>query len=348
MVKAASPEKLAVWRKQLLARLAAERASLLRQYNGLAAETLCTLPVNEQGWTAKDQLTLVAFWDAFYAQQITLVLDGRKAELQLPTAPAAAAALDRQALVRFQSLPLDEALALCLKERRGFLAVLETIPDPILHRRLRPGGTRQTTLRTWVRSRFLHDAACAATLQRWRTTLPTGKVTFGSRPLLQALLRATWQEWAAAVALLPLEERSLRPVRDGVTLLELIRRLTGWATFGVRTLARLAEGPIAFPVTTATYQSFDAAISAANQETTWDSAWVACRQAQKSLVAQIAAAPEPALATPFVTPWGTATTGYRFVTFCGTQPGIYAADLRRTLAIPNLPRRLQHHPLPIV
>ncbi len=68
MLKDSDPDALALWRKQLLARLAAERVYLLQQYWGLPADMICRYPMNEQGWTAKDLLAHIGFWDAFYTR----------------------------------------------------------------------------------------------------------------------------------------------------------------------------------------------------------------------------------------------------------------------------------------
>lgn len=348
MINGSSPDALAYWRKQLVARLAAERAYFLRQYGGLTAETLCAAPINAEGWAAKDLLCHVGYWDAFHARRMSMVLDGHKQEIQLLGGQEEQDALNQQTFERLRGLPLDEALAVCLKERRGFLTVLDSVPDERLHRRIRVAGEWQTTMRTWARWRFLHDAGHAAELGRWRTTLPENGpwVHVGPKSILQALIRAAWQEWGTAAALVPGDEWASRPIHGTATLLELSRRLTGWAKFGAGTLARLAQGPLAFPVTTATYEAFDDALSAANQGQTRDQVWVACLEAQQSLLSQIEVTSDPALAIAFVTPWGTATTGYRFATFCGTRPSAYAADLRHSLAIPNLPRRLRQYPLP--
>jgi hypothetical protein len=349
MIDRSSPDALAYRRKQLVARLAAERAYFLRQYERLAAETLCGVPVNGEGWTAKDLLGHVGYWDAFHARRMSLVLDGRKQEIELLGGQEERDALNQQAFEQFRGMQLDEVLAVCLKERRGFLTILDSVPDELLHRRIRVAGEWQTMMRTWVRRRFLHDAGHAVELERWRSTLSENgsQVQVGPKVILQAIIRAAWQEWATAVALVPADDWAMRPISGEATLLELMRRLTGWAKFGAGTLARLAQGPLAFPVTTATYELFDDALAAANQGQTEDQVWVACLEAQQKLLSQIETTPEPALAIAFVTPWGTATTGYRFATFCGTRPSVFAADLRRSLALPNLPRRLRQNPLSV-
>lgn len=347
MLKDSDPDALALWRKQLLARLAAERVYLLQQYWGLPADMICRYPMNEQGWTAKDLLAHIGFWDTFYTRWMSMVLDGRQDEIEL--SDEGKAALSEENQQRFQGLSLEESLAICLKERRGFLVLLGQVPDGLLHRRIRFSSGWQTSMRTWARGRFLHDARHAAELKEWRTDFSENNqhnqlFQSGPKRILQALVRATGQEWQTVVALVPAEERGSRPIVNGADLLELTRRLTGWAKFGAGTLARLAQGPLAFPVTTATYESFDRALSAANQGQSWDEVWSQWEQAQKGLLAQIESASEPALGIAFVTPWGTATNGYRFATFCGLRPSAYAADLRQALTLPNLPRRLKQHP----
>lgn len=344
MSKVSDPDALVLWRKQLLARLAAERVYLLQQYWGLSGDMLCRYPMNEQGWTAKDLLAHIGFWDAFHTQRMSLVLSGRQDEIE-PLA-IEQAALNEKNQQQFRGLPLEESLAICLKERRGFLILLEQIPDELLHRRIRLSWGWQTSMRTWARWRFLHDAEHAAELKQWRTEFSEGNqpVQTGPKSILQALVRATGQEWKTMVALVPPAERVSRPLVSGADLLELTRRLTGWAKFATGTLARLAQGPLAFPVTTATYESFDQALSAANQGQNWNEVWSLWEQAQKGLLAQIESASESSLAIAFVTPWGTATNGYRFATYCGLRPSAYAADLRQTLRLPNLPRRLKQHP----
>ena len=69
-----------VWRQQLLARLAAERAYLLLQYRGLRVEALTAVPA-AGNLTFKEVLLHVAAWDAFHTEKISLVESARSSEL---------------------------------------------------------------------------------------------------------------------------------------------------------------------------------------------------------------------------------------------------------------------------
>ena len=329
-----------IWRKQLLARLAAERAYLLLQYRGLSVDTLMTIPAADT-LTFKDVLLHVAAWDAVHTARISLANENRFSEIQ----ELSQAILDQrndELAVQFQTVPLEQALATSLKERSGFLAALNRVSDDALHRRISmPSGSR-TRIRTWARWRFLHDMGHADELVAWRSNQAHEVVRqAGPKSVLRAIFGATRKEFVSLVDLIPAEDRTLRPVCGVWGLKDLVGHLTDWERVGVDGLSQLADGQTPeFDYAISDFDSFNATNAAARANQSWAEVWadfVKTRQGFTDLFDQM---PETALTRSVPTPWGSTVPGYLWVMVWAGHEHEHAIDVRAALNLRNWPRRL--------
>jgi uncharacterized damage-inducible protein DinB len=234
-------EILGQWRLHFVARLEAERAGLFTNLLGLSEEQLTTAePV--LGWTIKDLLAHIAFWDGFHANRMQMVVDGRIQEIIEIGDDADMDAYNAKLLAKQKVLPLEQAIARLQKERSGFMQLLKRLDDLELQSQIRlPWGWR-THMRVWAKWRYQHDAEHAGHIRAWRDELPRDeKRSDGPKYLLRALLKACHKEFVALLSLLPESEWESRPVCGVWTMKDLVGHLTAWAEVGVAGLAQMLE-----------------------------------------------------------------------------------------------------------
>ena len=331
------------WRKQLLARLAAERAYLLLQYRGISAETLTAVPAAGD-LTCKDVLLHVAAWDAFHTERINLVRSNRSAERQ----PFTQAFLDqRNADLReqFQSIPLEQAVATCLKERSGFLAELNRVSDEELHKRIRLPTGERVRMRTWARWRFLHDMAHAAELETWRGSQPPDIVRqAGPKFILRTIFKATRKEFLTVADLIPNDERINRPVCGVWGLKDLVGHLTDWERVGVDGLSQLADGKTpTFDYEIPDFDTFNNANAAARADQSWEQVWADFTTTRQDFTDLFDQLPADMLSQTMATPWGSPIPVYVWVMVWAGHEHEHAIDVRAGLMLRNWPRRLTKH-----
>jgi hypothetical protein len=340
--KANKPEGT-TWRKQLLARLAAERAYLLLQYRSLSEETLTTVPAAGD-LTFKDVLLHVAAWDAFHTEKISLARNGRFAELQELT-PEILDQRNAELAKQFQTVPLEQALATCLKERAGFLSELSRVSDEDLHKRItRPSG-KQVRMRTWARWRFLHDMDHAAELEAWRKNQPPEVVRqIGPKYLLRAIFNTTRKEFLSLVDLIPTKERILRPVCGVWGLKDLVGHLTDWERVGLDGLCQLADGhKPEFDYEILDFDAFNDKNASARSEQVWAEVWSDFTTTRKDFTDVFDQLPEETLSRPVPTPWGGTIPAYVWILVWPGHEHEHAIDVRGALDLRNWPRRLTKH-----
>lgn len=336
---------VSVKRAQLQARLAAERANLLYQLRGLDEETLCAVAI-EDGWTARDIFPHLGYWDAFYANRMQLVLEGRRREIRSLDGEEALDELNAQTRQQFARLNLSEAIAICLKERHGFLATLARTPDELLYRRIqiRPGW--RTSMYSWTRWRHQHDAEHATVIQQWRKRLARPELPRppASKLLLRPLLQASRQEFMSLAVLLSSSERNTRPVCGPWTLRDVFGHISGYEFMGVMALKQLSEGETpSFTKTIRNFDAFNEAQVTAKQNLSWRQVLEEYRTVRRALVTLLDVLSDGVLMQPFVAPWGSPITGYQYLIGLAVHEQEHAAILRRALHLPLLPKRLRHY-----
>lgn len=327
-------------RAALLARLAAERTNLLQRLEGLDEATLTHDPVIE-GWPLPALLAQMAYWDAFSADRLGKLADGRQADID----PIDDATRDARNVVlrqRFAGLSFVEAVAMFQKERRGLLLALGRLPDAALfgRARLRPGW--RATPAGWLRRRQRHDAAHAADLARWRAGYPPNdrSVRVIHRALLRPLLGLSRAELLALLALIPPQARETQAVEGTWSLPQVLGHISDYDRLGVLALRQLAAGQ-----TPSDAQTF--AIEAYNTERGpfWATAplaeaWAQFVATRRALLAVAETLDDAALIQPFTAPWGATTTAYGYLMDMAGHDQEHSDALRRERGLPALPRRL--------
>lgn len=319
------------WRLHLLARLTADRAAFFWQMRGLDHDTLCHTPVSDI-WTAKDLLVHVGLWDALHTERIALILDGRVAAIK-PVHRAGMDERNAEQHLRYRNIPLEQALALCLKERSGYMAMLARVPDERLHRQIRmPWGSR-TRMRIWAKWRHVHDAAHTRDLQLWRRSLRTDeRSAVGPKSVLRAILRAARKEILSLVALVPERDRDKKPLTGVWTLKDVLGHLTDWEQVGVVGLRQFLAGqPITFEPLVGDIQRFNEVSAAARRDQPWNVVWSAFETTRKELSQLVERVSQDQLAASISVPWGSDITIYQWVLIWPEHDREHAADLRQAL-----------------
>ena len=329
-------------RAALLARLAAERAHLFGQFEGLDEATLTHVPVVD-GWTAAALLAHLAYWEAFAADRLAKVADGRLGEIHLLNDQDSLEQRNEAMQPRFAGINFAEALAMAQKDRRNLLLALQRLDEDTLLQpiRMRPG--HRTTPGVWSRWPQRHDAEHAADLARWRTTYPPNDPSLRviHRALLRPLLGLARREFLALAALLPPAERETRAVTGIWTLKQIVGHLADYERMGVLILRALAAGrePV-YEARIDNFDTFNEARGMAWAATTWDEAWAMATATHRVLLHLIETLPDEALARPIPAPWPATTTACGYLLDMAQHAREHADSLRRILGLPVLPHRL--------
>lgn len=326
------------WRRQLLARLAAERHFFFRQMFGIGADTLCTSAVHEN-WTAKDLLAHVAAWDAFQAQRMSVVVNGRLHEAEEIDGTNGMAARNARLYEQFKDIPLEQAVAMTLKERGGLLAILERMNDADLRRKIEMPSGWQTSMAEWVKWRHQHDAAHAAHLVKWRKNQPRA---IGPKFLLRAMFQVARKEWLTTAALVSPSERDSRPVCGVWSIKDLTGHLTDWEQVGVVALRQMADGQLPeFEQEILDFDVFNNANAAVRRDQPWEQVWQDFQQTRQTFLQLFDALPEETLAQEFMAPWKRPITLYRWAAIWPGHEAEHAVDVRRAMGL-RWPKRLSH------
>lgn len=334
------------WRRELVARLAAERSYLLRQLWALDETTLTTRPVSG-GWTAKDIIAHVAAWDSLVLSRLRLVGNGRITQIEPLGTGENRDAFNDELYRRYRDSSLKLVLAFALRERSSLLHALSQLNDAELETRFTLPWGEATSRRDWFEQRYAHDANHAAQLAAWRKSLPLpAKRQIGPKLILRAILRATRQEFVSLVEMLPPAERDNQPVFDQWTLKDLVGNLTDWEKLIVAGLNHLLfseTGPFAPPITD--FAAFDAAQAQARQGQSWPQVWRDFNGARAAFDDTFQKFPELFLHHTLVTPWGKEMPAYFWLTIGFGHDQEHAVDLRQALGLAHWPAYLTQHPV---
>ncbi len=328
-------------RATLLARLAAERAHLLALFEGLDEVSLTHAPI-VSGWTAATLLAHVAYWDAFFADRLIKIVDGRRDKIH-PLDSESRDARNAAQQAQLEGLRFPQAVAIAQKERRTLLAALDQLPDSLLFGRVGLGGGRRVSPYSLVRQRYRHDAEHAADVARWRRGFPTNDPSLRviHRSLLRPILSLARREFLALATLVTPAERETRPLTGTWTLKQIVGHMADYERMGVLALRALAAGRE--PVYESRIDSFDAfneTSGAAWAATTWAEAWATAVAAHRALLQLIETLPDEALTRPIPAPWPATTTACGYLLDMAQHEREHADSLRGVFALPPLPRRL--------
>lgn len=321
-------------RKRLIAQLKGERANLLRQLRGIDEKTLSTLPIREE-WTVRDILVHLGSWDAFHTERMSMVLNGRLNAIREFGEADAVDARNADILTFSRNLTLEQALAVCLKERGGFLATLDCISDDLLHQEIEmPWGWR-TQMLQWTIRRHQHDAEHAAELKMWRNELAQEqKRQVGPAFLMRAILKATRKEFLSLADLISEEERTIRPVCGVWTLKDLVGHLTDWELVGVAGLRQLVVGQTPeFDEVITDFDTWNNIHAAARRDQPWDVVWADFEETRQTFMDLVDQMSEADWQRPFIAPWDSHINGYFWVNVWAGHDHEHALDVRQAIGL---------------
>lgn len=336
------PQSKPARRAELLARLAAERTRLLLTLEGLDEATLSQDPVIE-GWTAAGLLAHLAYWEAFAADRLAKLADDRRAEIQPLGGSDTLEARNAAMGARLAHLPFAEAVAMCQKERRGFLMALNRVSDAVLDHRvqLRPGW--RVTPRQWTRWPYRHDAEHATELARWRGKYPPNDPSRRviHRSLLRPLLGLSRQEFLALAKLIPEDERETRSVGGSWTLKQVIGHLSDYERLGIVALKAIAAGrEPAYETAIHDFDGFNNQRGEVWAAQSWEEVWAVFNATRQALLRLTETLSAETLVLPFAAPWPETTTACGYLLDMAQHEREHAENIRQVLGLPALPRRL--------
>ena len=318
---------------QLLARLAAERAHLLLQFEGEDETALTHEPILDQ-WTAAMLLAHLALEDARAADELFRSADGRGPDIRSDAAEAAPEAHHAVQHTQFAHLTFAEAVALLQKERRGFLMALGGCSDTILD---------QPPPHDWATRPYRHDAGHAAEIVRWRAARPPTDPSLRviHRALLRPVLALAQQEFVALAALVPADERESRPLEGEWSLKQIIGHMVDYERLGVIALKAVAVGrePV-YEMPIPDFDAFNNSHATAWVKMTGNEVGVNYRATRRALLLLAEVLSDEALARPFAAPWLETTTACGFLLDMAQHQREHADTLRRAFNLPPLPRHL--------
>ncbi|VAW43489.1 hypothetical protein MNBD_CHLOROFLEXI01-2379 [hydrothermal vent metagenome] len=331
---------LAQWRLDLIARLAAERAFLFSSLLGFSEAELITLEPMA-GWTVKDLLAHIAFWDGFHTNRMQMVADGRIREVM----EVGDYDLFNERLLQEQKeMPLEQAFGMLQKERNGFSQLLKRLDDVELQAQIRLSWGWRTHLRVWAKWRYLHDMDHAQQLKAWKESLPDmNRRAVGPAYLLRALLKACHKEFVSLLSLLPESDWSSKPVCGVWTMKDLIGHLDAWARVGGMALTQTFAGqtPIIEPITD--FEGWNMTEAAKRADLPWETVWEAYETSHQALIAGLDELSQEQLAVEFKTPWGANNSLFRWFTIWPLHEREHAIDVRHALNLTRWPKRLTEH-----
>lgn len=330
-------------RAHYLARLHAERAHFLWQLRGLPEETLTSGEVMP-GWSAKNLAIHVAHYDAVHTERIQLVLDGRAADIPKIGDESGLANHNALLLEQIKEIPPEQAIAMLLKERGGFQAVLQRVSSVQLDEPIILFGSGQTSIREWADWRYRHDMDHAQHLAAWRQSLP--REAYGQTPtyLLRAILHAGRKAFLALLPLMPPDEWITRPVCGVWTMKDLLGHLADWEKVAVDGMRQLAAGQTPeFDVTIADFDAFNNPNAAARKGQPWEEVWADFQTTRDALLELLAQATAADLARSFAAPWGGDIRGYQWLHIWPGHDMEHAVDVRAALQLAGWPERFIKH-----
>jgi hypothetical protein len=311
-------------RHRLLARLAAERARLLWQLIDLDRELLTqTSLFPDSDWTVKDLLAHLAAWDRWEHRAMAVMVAGKE--------PDFAAVEDMDA---FNAAAVDawrdRTLAAVLEElqaaREAWATWLRDVPlEPFFASRKHQGW--DWAFPNCLNVQWQHDAEHADQIANWRIDLAIESDT-GPKPVLVAVLSAARDELLATVDLIPLSERTSRPVCGYWTLKDLVGHIADWELVGVEGLRDMAAGRPPEIASIPDIEAWNREHAAAREDQPWETCWEDLHRIREQLLEVLRGMGQEQIERSYRFPWGPEQTAYEWVRVFATHDREHAHDLR--------------------
>jgi uncharacterized damage-inducible protein DinB/predicted RNase H-like HicB family nuclease len=319
-------EVLALKRRHLLAGLAAARGELLAQLIGLDEKALTQAPLNES-WTVKDALAHIAAWDRWCRQELGRMVAGEKPNR---AAVRGINAFNARNVAAWREHPLDEVVAELQEARRAWVEWVLEVPEEEFFRR-RPVGKWDWWLPNWIEVFREHEAEDhAAQLATWRKSQPEAQA--GPRSVLLAALEAQREELLAAAAMVPVAERTSRPVCGVWTLKDVLGHIADWEQWCLDRLRAMAAGrpPALEKVTDET--GWNRTHAEARRGQAWEQVWADFQGARQALLDVLAGMSRADLGHSFPGVWDAETRPYAWALLSLEHDREHARDIRDAMS----------------
>jgi hypothetical protein len=271
-------------------------------------------------------LAHVAAWDRWELREMKCRASGEVPDL---TAVRDVDAFNAAVVAAWRDRTLAEVLAELQEARVTWVAWLRVLPDEEFFRQCLLEGEDWSFVGC-VEVQWRHDAEHAAQIAAWREAEGL-KGEAGPKTVLLAALAAAREELLAAVALVPPDERTSRPVCGEWTLKDVLGHMADWEWLGVEGLRQMAAGQ---PLQVGDVQDVDAwnwVHVEARRSQPWEAVWIDFHAARQGFLEVLEGMSQAHLERSFPSPWGSDITPYHWICIYLAHDREHAEGLRRTV-----------------
>jgi uncharacterized damage-inducible protein DinB len=314
-------------RRELMARLAAERAGLMEGLLGLDERALRE-PRSLGEWSVQDVLAHIAAWERWEMRSMGSMVAGETPDL------AAAGDFDganAAFIAPWRDRALDEVVSEVCSARAEWVAWLEGLPDKEFSRPRSYHGWDWTFSDIPLRVQWEHDAHHAQRIAAWRKGRGAEGGS-GPKRVLLAALDAAREELMRSAALVPIEERATRRVCGEWTLKDVLGHIADWEWLGAEGLSHMAAGRSPRVEHVEDIDAWNRAHAQARRDEPWEEVWVDWNAAHDAFRDALRTVSENDLVRVYRFPWDRDGTPYGWVSIFVDHDRAHARGLRRALA----------------
>lgn len=310
-------------RRHLLARLVSERAALLQGLLGLDESTLTERPVFGD-WTVKDILAHIAAWDRWEERTMRCMVTGKEPDF---TAVQDFAASNAAFVAEWRDRCLDEVLTELVAARSDWVAFLESLSDEEFFRPRSYYGHEWTFSEIPMQVQWEHDSEHFKQIAEWREAEAL-KGASGSMSVLLAALASAREELLTAATLVPVGERTVRPVCGEWTLKDVLGHIADWEWYGVEGLRQTADGQLPELEPLDDFEAWNRSHVEARRDQPWEAVWDDLHAARRALLEVLTGMSQAAMSRSFPFPWWPEGTPYQWTSVFVAHDRDHSRDLR--------------------
>lgn len=308
-------------RKLILARLHLGRANLLQSIVGLPPHAY-TIPLWND-WTIQSLLPHIALWDGLEAGRLHTAAHGDISDIP----PSDVDKRNAEWHAQFKETPIENGIAMLLKERNGVLNVFETVPDEKLDDMLDLGEMSLPLIKP-LSNGWEHDIDHTKDIEKFRQTNGFELREQGMKAVLLAYLRATPKALAALCAL---ADDPTAPVAGGWSVHQLVSHCAGWEAVnleGLRTLKSPPKDP-------ADWETVNQAMTDARAEKPFAEVFSEYVGLRQQVIAHVTKLDDDALAVHLDNPYGWEDTPFKWTTIFAGHDIDHCDEMRPHLVDPQ-------------
>jgi predicted RNase H-like HicB family nuclease/uncharacterized damage-inducible protein DinB len=313
-------------RHHLLARLAAERAGLMKQLLGLDYHSLTEIAVTGE-WSVKDVLAHIAAWDRWEHRIM------RAMRLEEVVDFAAVHDIDSTnelIVAQWRGQTFDDVLKEAEVARAEWINWLRGLAvEEFFRGRWYEGW--DWSFPGCVEVQWKHDAEHAAQIAAWR-----GDEVRASGPaaksVLLAALAAAREELMATVALVPEEQRTTRALCGDWTLKDLLGHIADWEWVGAESFGSMARGRPSSIQPVSDIDAWNARHAKARAGHSWDAVCADLEASRLQMVGTVRLMSDAEFMRSHQAPWGRVGTCYDLISEYVCHDREHAQGLRDQLA----------------